>query len=240
MKPILVADDDRAMARTVCDILRRRGWEPTAVYSGEAAIEAATTQRYAAVLMDVKMPGLNGVEAFQAIHAAQPRTPVILMTAYAAPDLLAEAERTGVVRILPKPLPWRTLSTLLEQIRDWNGGVLVVDDDPAFLETLDGILAGTGRTVYRATTLADATRQLAEHPPRVVVLDLALDARTPHEAVQAIRQVHPAAAVILCSGHADLMDEAMTSLPAGWVYAGLLKPFPPARLLDLIERVNAE
>jgi CheY-like chemotaxis protein len=238
MKPILVADDDPAMARTVCDILRRRGWDPTAVHSGEAAIEAVAARRYAAVLMDVKMPGLNGVEAFQAIHATQPQTPVILMTAYAAPDLLAQAERDGVVRVLPKPLPWRTLSPLLEQIRTWNGSVLVVDDDAAFLETLDGVLRGAGRTVYRATSLDEAVRRLSERPPRVVVLDLTLHDRTPLDAVRAIRDVHPAAALILCSGHADRMDEAMASLPPGWIYAGLLKPFPPAHLLDLLERVT--
>jgi DNA-binding NtrC family response regulator len=239
MTSILVADDDRAMARTVCDVLRRHGWEPTAVYSGEDAVEAASAHRFAAVLMDVKMPGLNGVEAFQAIHAAQPQTPIILMTAYAAPELLAEAERDGVLRILPKPLPWRTLSALLEQVRDWSGSVLVVDDDPAFLATLDDILAGSGRKVFRAATLADAMRLLADRPPRVVVLDLALDAIAPRDAVLAIRRVNPAVALILCSGHADLMDETLASVPPGWVYAGLLKPFPPQRLLDLLERVSA-
>ena len=116
MKTILVADDDRGMARTVCDILRRHGWSATEVHSGEAAVAAATAQRFAVVLMDVRMPGLNGVEAFRIIREAQPQTPVILMTAYAAPDLLSQAEREGVLQILPKPLPWNTLSGLLDKI----------------------------------------------------------------------------------------------------------------------------
>jgi two-component system response regulator HydG len=238
MKRILVADDDQGMARTLCDILRRRGWQPTEVHSGEAAVEAAAASRYSAVLMDVRMPGMNGVEAFREIHAVQPRTPVILMTAYAAPDLLAEAERAGVLRILPKPIPWATLSELLQQIGERPGSVLVVDDDPAFLSTLEAVLAGTGRRVWRATTLEDAVAQLAEHPPRVVVLDLALDGLEPRESVLAIREASPSAVVILCSGHARLMDETLSSLPPGSVYAALLKPFPPGRLLDLLEAVN--
>lgn len=118
MKRILVADDDPGMARTLCDILRRRGWTATEVHSGEAAVEAATKQRFAAVLMDVRMPGISGVEAFRVIREAQPQTPVILMTAYAAPELLAAAEHEGVLQILPKPLPWATLSGLLDAVND--------------------------------------------------------------------------------------------------------------------------
>ena len=238
MKRILVADDDRGMARSLCDILRRRGWEPTEVHSGEAAVAAATASHYLAVLMDVRMPGMNGVEAFREIHAARPETPVILMTAYADPDLLAEAERDGVLRILPKPLPWTTLSRLLEQIGEWSGSVLVVDDDPGFLATLEDVLTKTGRQVWRAGTLDEAVSQLVAHPPRVVILDLALQHLGPETSVRAIRDANPSAILILCSGHTRLMEDTLSSLPPGTVYAGLIKPFPPQRLLDLLEAVN--
>ena len=107
------ATNERSTVLQIMADLRRRGWTPTAVHTGEAAVEAAAAHRYTAVLMDVRMPGISGVEAFREIHAAQPRTPVILMTAYAAPELLDEAVRDGVVRILPKPIPWGTLSALL-------------------------------------------------------------------------------------------------------------------------------
>ena len=235
MRRILVVDDDRSMARTVCDILRRRGWTPTPVHSGEEAVAAASEQRYAAVLMDVRMPGLNGVEAFRAIQERQPQTPVILMTAYAAPDLLAQAENEGVLRILPKPIPWATLSALLDTLGDWDGSVLVVDDDPAFLETLDGVLSTAGRRVRRATSIPEALGRIDEAPPAAVSLDLAIDGHTPREAVAALRRARPAGIVILCSGHTELMDEALSTLPRGWVYAGLVKPFPPDRLLHLLD-----
>jgi DNA-binding NtrC family response regulator len=239
MKSILVADDDQGMARTLCDILRRRGWQPTEVHSGEEAVAAAAGRRYAAVLMDVRMPGMNGVEAFREIHAAQPQTPVILMTAYAAPDLLAEAERDGVLRVLPKPLPWTTLAELLDQIAEWSGSVLVVDDDRAFGDTLERIIAGAGRRVWRATTLDEAVALLTAHPPRVVLLDLVLDGLAPRESVAAIHEASPAGSLlILCSGHPGLIDETLSSVPPGWVYAGLVKPFPPRRLLELLEAAN--
>ena len=135
-------------------------------------------------------------------------------------------------------MPWGTLSELLDQIGALAGGVLVVDDDPAFLSTLEAVLAGSGRRVWRASTIEDAVAQLAEHPPRVVVLDLALDGLEPRESVLAIREANPGVVLILCSGHTRLMDETLSALPPGWVYAGLIKPFPPRHLLDLLEAVN--
>ena len=238
MKSILVADDDRGMARTVCDILRRRGWTPTEVHSGEEAVHAAARRRYAAVLMDVRMPGLDGVQALRKIHESQPHTPVILMTAYAAPDLLSQAEREGVLQILPKPLPWATLSALLDQISALEGSVLVIDDDPAFLETLEAILHAAGRRVRRAMTIEEAVQLLADRPPRVVVLDLKMNGLQPRDSVAAIRNVNPDVVLILCSGHPTLMDETLSSLPSGWVFSGLIKPFPPRRLLDLLDSIN--
>jgi two-component system response regulator HydG len=235
MKPILVVDDDRSMAKTVCDILRRRGWTPTEVHSGEAAVQATAKRRYAAVLMDVKMPGMNGVEAFRAIQEAQPGTPVILMTAYAAPHILAQAEQEGVLRILPKPIPWQTLTTVLDEIREWDGSVLVVDDDPAFLETLEAVLDKAGHQVRRARSMSEAVLMVAMTPPAAVVLDLALEGPPPRESVAALRRVSPTVILILCSGHPQLMEETMAAVPRHWIYARLIKPFPPDHLLHLLD-----
>lgn len=238
MKTILVADDDRQMAKTLCAILRKRGWDATEVHSGEAAVALAATRSFAVVLMDVRMPGLNGVEAFRAIRASQPRTPVILMTAYAAPELLAEAEREGVLRVLPKPIPWGALTSLLEQISGANGSVLVVDDDPAFLNTLADVLASAGRHVRKARSLSEAVMLLEENTSQVVVLDLMLDGVRPPESVLAIREISPTAVLILCSGHPTLLDKTLSDLPTGWVYASLTKPFAPDRLMELLDAVD--
>jgi two-component system response regulator HydG len=238
MKHILVADDDRQMARTLCAILRKRGWQTTEAHSGEEAVELAGTRHFTVVLMDVRMPGLNGVEAFRKIRVAQPRTPVILMTAYAAPELLAEAENEGVLRILPKPIPWGTLTELLEHIAGTSGSVLVVDDDPEFLNTLTNILKAAGHNVRKAQSLSDAVTLLDENAPQVVVLDLLLDDGPPRDSILAIRTLSPAAALILCSGHPALLDATVSDLPSGWIYASLTKPFGPDRLMELLDAVD--
>ena len=163
MKSILVADDDRHMARTVCDILRRRdlhadaagldgpgprvmkrrvlvgdddrqrvytiraildrrGWESSGAYSGEEAVAIARQEPPFAVLMDVRMPGISGVEACQAIQATRPETPIILMTAYAAPDQIAGARQSGALTVMPKPLAWPKLLAHLDRIPNGSSG----------------------------------------------------------------------------------------------------------------------
>jgi CheY-like chemotaxis protein len=99
---VLVVDDDRQMVKTIQAILDHRGFQSIPTYSGEEAVAAAEGgPPFGAVLMDVRMPGMNGVEACQRLHRAHPDMPVILMTAYAAQEVLAQARQAGVVTIMP-------------------------------------------------------------------------------------------------------------------------------------------
>jgi CheY-like chemotaxis protein len=114
---VLVVDDDRQMVKTIRAILDHRGWQSTGAYSGEEAIaEAQGGPPFSAVLMDVRMPGMNGVEACRAMHVAHPDMPVFLMTAYAAQEILDQARRAGVTAIMPKPIAWPKLMAHLESL----------------------------------------------------------------------------------------------------------------------------
>lgn len=106
---ILIVDDDRAMVRTLSDILRLRGWETGEAYSGSEAIAAQKVQPYDHVLMDVKMPGIDGVAAYKALRRLFPRLPVVLMTAHRVADIEESA-----AQVMGKPLDLPALFALLE------------------------------------------------------------------------------------------------------------------------------
>lgn len=235
---ILVVDDDRNMVKTLTAVLRVNGWQTLSAYSGEEAVQAASAAVVTAIVMDVKMPGMNGVEAFHAIRQARPRLPVILMTAYSAHELLAQAEREGVLSILPKPIPWTTLNRLLDTAITQQENLLVVDDDPAFLRTLAEVLEQRGRKCLQARSLEEALEHLQRATPNIVLLDLKLDHVAPREAALAIKEVCPAVVLILCSGHPAMIDETIAALPPGWVHASLKKPFPPEHLIGLLDAVG--
>jgi DNA-binding NtrC family response regulator len=110
---ILVVDDDPGMVRTLCDIFRLRGWEPEGVYSGEAAVAAQCKDHYGVVLMDIMMPGIDGVTALKEIKGCNPKAKVVLMTAHTAPERVAEALEAGALDVVTKPIDLRSLMQLL-------------------------------------------------------------------------------------------------------------------------------
>jgi two-component system response regulator (stage 0 sporulation protein F) len=112
MKPrILIVDDDRDMVRTLRDILRLRGWETGAAYSGGEAIQAQRLNAYDCVLMDIKMPGVDGIAADKMLRRLFPRLPVILMTAHRVADVDIDETTSPIV---PKPLDLPKLFAMLD------------------------------------------------------------------------------------------------------------------------------
>jgi DNA-binding NtrC family response regulator len=234
-RTVLVVDDDRQMVKTFAAVLNRRGWQSLTAFDGREAVEVARDNHVDVVLMDVRMPGMNGVEALRAIRQSKPLTPVILMTAYAAHDLLAQAERDGALSIMPKPVALPRLLGLLDQVIEADRSILIVDDDPQFLTTLTEVLSTSGRKVHKASTLEQALELLDSATPDIVVLDLKLDGAGPEDAVRAIKSARPAAVLILYSGHPMMLDETLAALPSELVYASLKKPFSPGRLMGLLD-----
>lgn len=112
---ILVVDDDHAMVRTLCDILRMRGWDAAGAYTGEEAVQVACAEQYPVILMDIRMPGMDGVTAFKAMkRCAPPERTVVLMTAHTEPELLDEARREGARDVMSKPIDLPSLMAILE------------------------------------------------------------------------------------------------------------------------------
>jgi CheY-like chemotaxis protein len=103
-RKVLIVDDDIGMAETLADILEAKQYRVAAVNSGNSAVAAATADAYDTVLMDIQMPGMNGVEALQAIRQVSPDTQVILMTAFTRHELVEEAKQARAAAVLFKPL----------------------------------------------------------------------------------------------------------------------------------------
>jgi DNA-binding NtrC family response regulator len=232
---ILVVDDDRAMVQTLCDIFEARGWETLRAYDGLEAVQAVTAQRMDFVLMDVKMPNLSGVEALQRMKALRPGLRIVLMTAYAAPDLLAQAERDGVVRIMRKPVDLPALLALLDSTARKRRSVLVVDDDPSYLSTITEVLASHGIQAVQARNLPEALDRLGRFPPGAVLLDLKLDGVNMTEHLVAFHELSPSALLVLHSGYVEELADAVEHAPRGLVSAAFTKPMPVDQLLEFLD-----
>lgn len=114
---VLVAEDDPKMREMVSERLRRDGCDVIDVGSGDEALglmeliasNQAPIDDLELLIMDVRMPGLSGIEVVYLLRAYRWNTPILLMTAYPEPELLEEAHRLGV-SVLPKPFGFSRLS----------------------------------------------------------------------------------------------------------------------------------
>ena len=231
----LVVDDDRSMVKTLADVLQLQGWDVERAYSGAAAVQVATQRDFDVVLMDVKMPGLDGVDAFRAMKEARPHIRVVLMTAYAAPDRLAQAEREGVVRVMSKPVNVAELLELLSAMLAGDQPVLLIDHDTQFLRSLAAMLRAQGFEVASATDLPHAMTLMGARRPMAVMLHLEGGPRDVRDAVAAVHGANPAAAIILYGERADPRTDVARAVPPEWVHAWLEKPFAIEQVTEVLE-----
>ncbi len=102
MSVVLVADDEAGMRETLADILAASGYGVVSAADGDAALDAIRTNRFDVVVMDIRMPGRDGVSVLREVGTPPPR--VILMTAYAKEWHLREA-REKAFAVVHKPFP---------------------------------------------------------------------------------------------------------------------------------------
>ncbi len=115
---ILVVDDEQVHRYMLCSMFKEWGWKCIEADDGRTAVEAVEKFVYDAVLMDVRMARMDGMEAFNRIHAAHPALPVIIMTAYSSVDAAVEAIKHGAHDYLTKPLDFDRLRLTLERAVD--------------------------------------------------------------------------------------------------------------------------
>lgn len=232
---LLVVDDDHGMVRSLCDVLRFSGWEPVGVHSGEEAMRTVEAATFSAVVMDVRMTGISGVEALGAMRKLHPTLPVILMTAYASDALLEQARDYGATRILHKPIAVPGLLEQLDALHRVRRSILLVDDDPEFLESLSALLTERAFTVYQASSLGEAIAQLRRIAPPLVLLDLKLTDVDPAEVVAEAKRANATTAIILCSGYPALLSELAEGAASPRVVGTMRKPFQIDQLTAMLD-----
>jgi DNA-binding response OmpR family regulator/flavodoxin len=100
---ILVVDDEVAVNNNIRKILAKKGYQVDQAVTREEAIERIGTQNYSLVLLDLRIPGVKGLELLKAIGVKNPDAKVIIITGYASIETAVEAARLGAVDYLPKP-----------------------------------------------------------------------------------------------------------------------------------------
>jgi CheY-like chemotaxis protein len=226
---ICVVDDDRDFGESLADLLRLNGHTVDLAFNGDEAIERLRQSDYDLTLMDVRLPGKNGVESFLAIHQIKPDARVYMMTGFSVEQLLDTAMAQGARGVLRKPLDVRQLLALIQRIKP--EGVLVADDDPDFVASIRALLEAHGHAVYVAHDGREALDRIRANHISVLILDLCLPLLCGLEVYMQLQREGRCLPTIIVTAYAREHVDELAQLRAMHVTGILTKPFDPAELL---------
>ena len=103
MKRILIVDDQQGIRLLLKEVFEREGYETLIASSGKEALEITEQICPHIVLMDMKMPGMDGIELLKRLRKRNKKSQVIMMTAYGEMGVIEESMNWGVVRYFTKP-----------------------------------------------------------------------------------------------------------------------------------------
>ncbi len=233
---ILIVEDDQDFAESMTDILESQGHEVQLAVSGEEAISIFQKQNFDVAFMDVKLPGMNGVESFLEIHKAKPKAKVVMMTAYSVKQLLDEAVEKGAWGVLHKPFDTEHLLEILGTIK--SHGILIADDDPDFVRTIIDMLETNGHTVYVASDGKEALERVKSDNVDVLLLDLHLPFLSGLEVYVELKKSGHTVPTIIVTAYTEEETETLDKLRTLSVTGILTKPFDPKVLLQAVREIT--
>ena len=100
---LLLVEDDANVAAVLAETFREQGHQTTVIHTGEAALSHLEGERPDALILDIALPNINGIDVLRSIRAKKWTLPVIIISGRATPQQLEEARRLGVTEVIGKP-----------------------------------------------------------------------------------------------------------------------------------------
>jgi len=114
MMRLLLVDDELKFLDALCRRLELRGFDVTKAASGEDAIETARSAEFALVLLDLKMPGMNGREVLRVLKEEHKQLEVIILTGHGSYDAEIECKELGAFGYMSKPYEFEELLKIIK------------------------------------------------------------------------------------------------------------------------------
>jgi CheY-like chemotaxis protein len=234
---VLVVDDEVDICDNLRDILTDLGYDVDTASDGVRALALVKAKPYDVALLDLRMPGMDGLELYRRIKALRADTVAMIVTAYATDTATQEALGAGAWKVVAKPVDFPSLMQWIDEALD-QPIVLVVDDDEEMCHSLWDILRGHGYRVSLARDGLQAAKRLEEQNHHVVLIDMKLPQGDGAEVFRQVRQMNPQARTVLISGHRSDVERKIEEVLNHGADAVCYKPFDVARLLEIIHALS--
>lgn len=231
---VLIVDDEADTCANLADIFSELGYHADTAHDGFAALQLVETQPfYDIVLLDLRMPGMDGLELYRRIKQKSAGTEALIVTAYATSDTAKSAIAAGARCVLSKPVNIGKLLGLVQSALE-TPLVLVVDDDHDLCDSLWDILHEQGFRVHLAHDVSEAGKTLQHSRFQVVLLDMKLPSGDGSNVLQQIRVTNPQARTIVITGNPNEMENRVQQALAEGAAAVAYKPFDVPTLLKMV------
>jgi DNA-binding NtrC family response regulator len=111
---VCLIDDERIFVESLTKVLKKRGMEVQAAFDGLSALKLLSVKEPDVIVLDLRMPGMDGLAVLKEIRARDSQTPVILLTGHLDIDRVVQVMDKGVALVLLKPCPVETLVSAIE------------------------------------------------------------------------------------------------------------------------------
>lgn len=235
MAKILIVDDEKDLGYILEKILKIEGHQITSLLNGYEAIEEIKKSHYDLVLMDIRLPGINGVETFIQIKKINPKIKVIIMTGFAVEDLIEKALNEGAYACIHKPFDLQQLIKLIQEIIAKDKKVILIGDgDGKSREEVKAALTEKGYHASTARDIEEVVERLKSQYYHCILLDLNLPGMNGLKILEETKKLYPNVVVIVMTDY-DLFEMVRESKRLS-TYAYIKKPIDIDELINLLNK----
>jgi DNA-binding NtrC family response regulator len=237
----LVVDDEKIERDFFKRLLSLLGLDARDAEDGYKAIELVKKDKFDIIFLDVRMPGLNGLETYREIRKIDPEVLAVMITGYAVEDILEQAQKEGVCSAIHKPFDINQIKEVIEKVAKEDMkeplNILVVDDDEA-IHHFFSVLLNEKKLKYKiAHDRNEALEAVKKEKFTLIFLDLVLKDVSGLEVLKEIKAIMPQANIVLITGHPQKAEEIKGEIEvAGCLY----KPFDIESIVSCIERIKSK
>ncbi len=228
---ILLVDDEKEFVESLSERLELRNLEADVAYDGEQALDALKEGKHDVMVLDLRMPGIDGIEVLRRAKERNPDVQVVVLTGHGTDKDEAMVKKLGAFAYLKKPID---IDDLIGALKKEKMKVLLVDDEKEFVESLSERLELRNLETDIAYDGEQALDALKEGRHDMMVLDLRMPGIDGIEVLRQAKKRNPDVQVVVLTGHGTDKDEAMAKKLGAVAY--MRKPVDIDRLVGALHK----
>ena len=228
---VLLVDDEKEFVESLSERLELRNLDADIAYDGEQALAAVKDGKHDVMVLDLRMPGIDGIEVLRRVKETNPDVQVVILTGHGTDKDEEMVKKLGAFAYLKKPVD---IDQLVGTLHKEKIKVLLVDDEKEFVESLSERLELRNLDADIAYDGEQALAAVKDGKHDVMVLDLRMPGIDGIEVLRRVKKTNPDVQVVILTGHGTEKEEKMAKKLGAFAY--LKKPVDVDQLVGTLNK----